>query len=111
MPTPQNGQAHSNKSLATADDCLSMFEHFVRLAFKGLKFVIHTLSLLIHLMSLVSFYKPLQTLERQRFFSCFQGGTERDERHEMNEISSNLMPTTSHYCTLSDAVSTSNCIV
>ena len=24
----------------------------------------------------------------------------------MNEISSNLMPTTSHYCTLSDAVST-----
>ena len=24
----------------------------------------------------------------------------------MNEISSNLMPTTSHYCTLSDVVST-----
>ena len=32
---PQNGQTHSNYSLATAD-CLSMFNHFAELVLKGL---------------------------------------------------------------------------
>ena len=35
-PTPQNGQTHSNSSSAIADECLSVFDHFVELALKGL---------------------------------------------------------------------------
>ena len=40
-PIPQNGQTPSNNSSATADEllptnCLSVFDHFVKLAFKGL---------------------------------------------------------------------------
>ena len=42
MPTPQNGQTHSNskKSSAVADELLSVFDHFVRLALKGLNGVL-----------------------------------------------------------------------
>ena len=36
MPTPQNGQTHSNNSSATADELLSLFDHFMGLPFKGL---------------------------------------------------------------------------
>ena len=36
MQNPQNCQTHSNNSSATADNCLSVFDHFVRLALKGL---------------------------------------------------------------------------
>ena len=35
-PTPQNGQTHSNNSLAVADELLSVFDHFVELALGGL---------------------------------------------------------------------------
>ena len=34
-PVPQNGQTQSNNSLST--NCLSVFDHFVGLAFKGLR--------------------------------------------------------------------------
>ena len=33
MPTPQNGQTHSNKLLT---NCFSVFDHFVGLVLKGL---------------------------------------------------------------------------
>ena len=38
MPTPQNGQTHSRNSLAKQKptNCLSVFDHFVWLALKGL---------------------------------------------------------------------------
>ena len=36
MPTPQNGQTHSNNLLATVHKLLSMFDHFVGLVLKGL---------------------------------------------------------------------------
>ena len=36
MQNPQNCQTHSNNSSATADNCLRVFDHFVRLALKGL---------------------------------------------------------------------------
>ena len=37
-PTPQNGQTHSNNSSATADELfLSVLNHFMGLALKGLK--------------------------------------------------------------------------
>ena len=35
-PTPQNNQTHSNNSSAAA--CVSVFDHFVGLAFKGVKY-------------------------------------------------------------------------
>ena len=35
-PTPQNGQTHSTNSSAVATNCLSVFDHFVELALKGL---------------------------------------------------------------------------
>ena len=37
-PTPQNDQTHSNNSSATADKFLSVFDHFVTLALKGLMY-------------------------------------------------------------------------
>ena len=37
MPTPQNGQIHSNNSSAISPtDCFSVFDHFMGLALKGL---------------------------------------------------------------------------
>ena len=38
--TTQNGQTNSNNSLAVAEvfECLSLFDHFVVLALKGLKY-------------------------------------------------------------------------
>ena len=36
MPTPQNGPAHSNKSLVIADEFFSVFDHFVGLGLNGL---------------------------------------------------------------------------
>ena len=38
LASPQNGQTHLNNSLAVADK-LSVFDHFVRLALKGLSFI------------------------------------------------------------------------
>ena len=38
MPTPQNSQTHSKNSLTTADELfLSVVDHFLGLAFQGLK--------------------------------------------------------------------------
>ena len=36
MPTPQNGQTHSNNSSAVGKELFGVFDHFVGLAFKGL---------------------------------------------------------------------------
>ena len=36
MSTAKNGQTHSNNSPAVADELLSVFDHFVGLALKGL---------------------------------------------------------------------------
>ena len=49
-PNPQNGQTHSNNSSAHSNNLsaaasLSVFDHFVRLALKGLKlFLLHKTS-------------------------------------------------------------------
>ena len=40
------------------------------------------MDLLTHLMSLVSFYTPMKTLENL-WFLIFSGGIERDEWHEI----------------------------
>ena len=36
MPTPQNGQTHSTTRRLLPTNCLSVFDHFVRLVLKGL---------------------------------------------------------------------------
>ena len=36
MPTPQNGQTHSTIRRQLPTNCLSVFDHFVGLALKGL---------------------------------------------------------------------------
>ena len=67
--TPQNGQTHSNNSSATADEnCLSVFDHFVSLALKGL----------IEKFSYENYLKKAQqqTEEKKRKMEkCFQLGT------------------------------------
>ena len=35
-PTPQNGQTHSKNSPAVVENCLSVFNYFAGLVFKGL---------------------------------------------------------------------------
>ena len=40
MPTKENGQAYSNNSSTFLTNCLSMFDHFVGLALKGLNSII-----------------------------------------------------------------------
>ena len=37
-PTSQNCQTHLKNLFATADDCLSVFDHLVGLVLKGLRF-------------------------------------------------------------------------
>ena len=38
VPTPQNGQIHSNNSSATAGELFGVFDHFMGLALKGLRY-------------------------------------------------------------------------
>ena len=58
MPTPQNCQRHLNNST----DCLSVFDHFVELALKGL----------INIRPIFLCYSPRKHQETKRFSDAFQ---------------------------------------